>query len=61
MLDGVTGSTAAAQATIKREVLRHLGEQWYYKGKPIVAQFSDQTIALRDGAWSFAYIETKLG
>ena len=60
MLRGVTGSTAAAQATIKRAVLDHLGDNGYYQGLRIVAEFSDQTICYRPGGrWEFAFMEVK--
>ena len=43
---------------IKRKILQHVGDRGLYKGSQIVAEFSDQTIVLREGEWSMAWQET---
>ena len=59
LLNGVTGTDAAAQRTIKRKVLELVRENGMYKGQPILAFGSDQIIVYRpSGQWHFAMMET---
>ena len=59
LLNGVTGTDAAAERTIKRKVLELLRVNGTYKGQPILGQFSDQTIVYNPlGGLHFAMMET---